>query len=308
MKGEFQLEIIKVSGNTFCIDTGTLFIPFYKINDREIIMIDSGWKEGERERLEKLLEVNELQVTAIINSHAHRDHIGNNAYFKNKYNCIIAMPSYEALICSSAANLKLFFNSLTLNDIEEQFGHLVCKTDIMITEQQNNLVINDISFKILHTPGHSPAHICIITPDEVACLGDAIISSETMAEAKLPYAFILSEDLKSKEKLKQLNCSKYVITHKGIYDDIAKLIENNIEFYKVRAEKVYELIDGAVTMEEIMRAVSENFHIRVNSVSRYTFIERMLKPYLEYLCDTQRLTVILADGGIKYIKSKVFNK
>jgi glyoxylase-like metal-dependent hydrolase (beta-lactamase superfamily II) len=302
MEGEFQLEIIKVSGNTFCIDTGTLYIPFYKINDREIIMIDSGWKEGERERLEKLLEINELQVAAIINSHAHRDHIGNNAFLKDKYNCIIAMPSYEALICSSAANLKLFFSSLTLNDVEEHFGHLVCKTDIMITEQQNNLVIKDISFKILHTPGHSPAHICIITPDNVACLGDAVISSETMAEAKLPYAFILSEDLKSKEKLKELNCSKYVISHKGIYDNIAKLIEDNIEFYKVRAEKVFQLIDGAVTMEDIMNVVSENFHIRVNSVSRYTFIERMLKPYLEYLYDTKRLSLNIIDGVIKYLK------
>jgi len=42
------MEIKEIKGNTFCIDTGMTYIPFYKLNDEEIIMLDSGWKEGER--------------------------------------------------------------------------------------------------------------------------------------------------------------------------------------------------------------------------------------------------------------------
>lgn len=300
MEGEIKVNIIKVKGNTFCIDTGTLYIPFYKINDEEIIMLDTGWKEGEGEKLERLLEDNNLKVAAIINSHAHRDHIGNNSYFREKYNCIIAMPAYEALICSSAANLKLYFSSLNLKDVEEHFGHLVCKTDIMIGEEQDSINICGINFNIIHTPGHSPAHICVVTPDDVAYLGDALVGYEVMAEAKLPYAFILSEDLKSKEKLYDLKCSKYVMAHRGMYNDVTKLIEENMDFYKSRAAKIYELLEGAMTMEDIMKTVSKSFHIRINSVDRYTFIERMLKPYVEYLCETEKLKLIIEDGSPKY--------
>jgi hydroxyacylglutathione hydrolase len=293
------MNIIKVKGNTFCIDTGTLYIPFYKINDEEIIMLDTGWKE-ERIGLERLLESNNLKVAAIINSHAHMDHIGNNAYFKDKYNCIIAMPISEALICSSAANLKLYFSGFALSDIKVQFGHLICKTDIMIDDGEESITLCGADFKIIHTPGHSPAHICIVTPDDVAYLGDSLLGYALMEEAKMPYAYILNEDLKSKARLHDLKCSKYVLAHKGMLEDISKLIDDNISFYKARAAKIYELIRTGMTMEDIMESVSSSLHIRVNSVDKYIHTERKLKPFVDYLYETGRLKIYEEDGYIKY--------
>jgi glyoxylase-like metal-dependent hydrolase (beta-lactamase superfamily II) len=296
------MEIIKVKGNTFCIDTGMTYIPFYKINDEEIIMMDTGWKVGEREGIEELLEENNYKIVGIICSHAHIDHIGNNTYLKNKYNCVIAMPAYEALVCSSTVNLKVYYSTRTLSDVTERFGHMVCETDIMISDNQDKIYVCGIKFKILHTPGHSPAHICISTPDNVAYVGDALISYEVMKGAKMPYAFILKEDLKSKTKLFDLKCSRYVVAHKGMYDDITKLINDNIDFYKNRAERIYDIIEGAMTMEDIMKSVIKSFNIHVKTVDKYALIERMLRSYVEYLNETERIELIMEDGFLKYTK------
>jgi hydroxyacylglutathione hydrolase len=296
------MEIIKVKGNTFYIDTGMTYIPFYKINDEDIIMMDTGWKVGEREGIEELLEKNNYRVVGIICSHAHIDHIGNNSYLKNKYNCIIAMPAYEALVCSSTVNLKVYYSTRTLTNVEEHFGHMVCETDIMISDNQDKIYVCGIKFKILHTPGHSPAHICIITPDNAAYVGDALISYEVMKGAKMPYAFILKEDLKSKTKLFDLKCSKYVVAHKGMYDDITKLINDNIDFYKNRAERIYDAIDSVMTMEDIMKSVIKSFNIHVKTVDKYALIERMLRSYVEYLNETGRIELIMEDGFLKYTK------
>jgi len=298
------MEIIQAKGNTFCIDTGMTYIPFYKINDDEIIMLDSGWAEGERKGIEDVLEKNNLRIVGIINSHAHIDHIGNNDYFKKKYNCIIAMSAYESLVCSSTVNLKVYYNNQTLTNVEKHFGHMVCETDIMIADNQDKIYVCGIKFKILHTPGHSPAHICIITPDNVAYLGDALISYEVMAGAKMPYAFILREDLKSKKKLYDLKCSKYVVAHKGMYRDheITKLITDNINFYKNRAESVYSVINGAMTMEEIMKAVIKDFNIHIQSIYRYAVIERMLRSNVEYLNETGMIDLKMDEGFLKYTK------
>lgn len=296
------MNILKVKGNTYCIDTGMTYIPFYKINDEEIIMLDTGWKKGEREGIEKVLESNNFKVRAIFNSHAHIDHIGNNAYFQSIYNSIIAMPAYEALICSSEVNLKLYYGSQTLKSVKEHYGHMVCKTDISIEENQHEVLICGINFRIIHTPGHSPAHICIITPDDVAYLGDALISYEVMEGAKMPYAYILSEDMKSKAKLYDLNCSKYVVAHKGMYDNITKLIDDNIDFYESRAMRIYEIIESPMTMEDILKAVIKKFDIHVNNIYRYYFIERMLKSYVEYLYDIEKLELIMENGFLKYKK------
>jgi len=297
------MEIREIKGNTFCIDTGMLYIPFYKINNEEIIMLDSGWVEGEREGIVKLLEKNKFKVVAIICSHAHIDHVGNNAFLKEKYKCIIAMPLYEALICSSTVNLKLYYNSQTLSEVTEHFGHMVCQTDIMILDNQDSITVQGIKFKILHTPGHSPAHICITTPDDVAYLGDTLISYEVMRGAKMPYAYILSEDLKSKLKLYDLKCSKYVVAHKGMYDDITELITDNISFYKNRASTIYTVIEGAMTIEDILKAVIENFKIHVKSKYRYTMIVRMLKSYVEYLNETGMIELNMDKGFLKYSKA-----
>lgn len=296
------MEIKRIKGSTFCIDTGMSYIPFYKINDEEIIMLDSGWAKGERAGIDELLEQNNFKVASIINSHAHIDHIGNNPYLKQKYNSTIAMPAYEALVCSSTVNLKVYYSSQTLSEVTEHFGHMVCETDIMILDNEDKIYVCGIKFKILHTPGHSPAHICITTPDDVAYLGDALISHEVMDGAKMPYAYILSEDLKSKLKLYDLKCSKYVVAHKGIYNDITKLITDNINFYKNRAARIYDVIDGTMTMEDIMKAVIKDFNIRVNSKYRYALIERMLRSYVEYLNETGSIELNIENGFLKYSK------
>lgn len=299
------MEIKKVKGNTFVIDTGMTYIPFYKINDREIIMLDSGWAEGERGGIDELLEKNNFKVVAIICSHAHIDHVGNNAHLKKKYNCLIVMPAYEALICSSIVNLKVYYSSQTLSEVTEHFGHMIFETDIMIWDEDERVHVCGIDFKITHTPGHSPAHICITTPDDVAYLGDALISYEVMKGAKMPYAYILKEDLNSKTKLYNLKSSKYVVAHKGMYDDITKLITDNIDFYKHRAERVYAVIEYAMTMDDILKAVIEKFNIRVSSRYKYTVLERMLKSYVEYLNETGSIELRFEDGLFKYSKLTV---
>lgn len=298
------MEIKEIKGNTFCIDTGMLYIPFYKINDEEIIMLDSGWAKEQRKGIDELLEKNNFKVVAIICSHAHIDHVGNNAYLKGKYNSVIAMPAYEALICSSTVNLKLYYNSRTLSEVTEHFGHMVCETDIMIWDNQDMIEVCGVTFKILHTPGHSPAHICIITPDDVAYLGDALISYEVMRGSKMPYAFILSEDLKSKLKLYDLKSSKYVVAHKGMYDDITKLIADNIDFYKNRAKGVYSVIEGAMTREDILKAAIKKFNINVNNRYKYTMMERMLESYVEYLNETGMIVLNMDGGFLKYSKEE----
>ena len=52
----YPVEIIKIKGQTFCIDTGMTYIPFYKVNDKEIIMLDTGWAAGEQKGIAETLQ------------------------------------------------------------------------------------------------------------------------------------------------------------------------------------------------------------------------------------------------------------
>lgn len=293
-------EIIHIKGNTFCIDTGMTYIPFYKVNEKEIIMLDSGWAEGEQEDLNKLFDFNDFKVVGIINSHSHIDHIGNNSFFKKKYDCIIAMSSFSAHICSSIEALKQYYNRHFLSCVKEHYGHLVCETDIIISENQKSVYINGVKFGIFYTAGHTLGHIAIITPDDVAYLGDSLITDKVMSGTKLPYAYDLEEDLKSKMNLLNLHSKKYVIAHKGIVDNIDNLIEENIKYYTGRAKTLLGFIDHPMTMEEILKVIVKEWKIKIQSVNKYIVVERMLRFYIEYLFETKQVELVIDDGFLKY--------
>src|SRR5690606_21781093 len=112
--------------------------------------------------------------------------------------------------CSSAINLKAFLTTSTVSEINNIFNYMIFETDVYITENHKELDFCGVNFKILHTPGHSPSHICITTPDNVCYIADGLVSYEVIETAKVPYDFIMTEALKSKEKLLTLNCDKYI--------------------------------------------------------------------------------------------------
>lgn len=296
------MEIIAVKGNTHLIDTGMTYIPFYKINEKEIIMLDTGWAAGERNGIQEALDHEQLRVAGIISSHAHVDHIGNNSYFQEKYNCVLAMHKVEAALCSSIYNLKFFFSGHPLDEVKRHYGNMVCQADILIQENQQSVKVCNVEFGLFHNPGHSPAHMCIITPDDVAYVGDGLVSHDVMEGSKMPYANVLSEDLESKEKLHELVCSKYIIAHKGIYDSIQLLIEDNIAFYRSCAQSVLAVINHPMSMEEITKAVMNTLGITAKSVNKYMAIEKMLRSNIEYLQETKMIELSVEDGFLKYTK------
>jgi len=296
------MKLFNITEKTLCIDTGMTYIPFYKLNEREIVLLDSGWGEGEKEGIDALITKEKYIVHTIINSHAHIDHVGCNAYFKEKYGTKIYVSELEANLCQSVMSIKAYFGGYTLDDVYEHYKDLIFTTDYSIKPEETKITIAQQTFTIVHTPGHSPAHITIITPDNVAYVGDVLISYEVMKGAKMPYAFILSEDLKSKEKLKTLKCLKYVVAHKGLYDNIEKLVEDNIAFYKYRAERVKEVLIHPMTHEQVLNAVIREFNIRIMSIHGQHVIERMMHSFLEYLIEIDQVYVFLDGGFIKYAK------
>lgn len=296
------MEILKVKGNTYCIDTGMTYLPFYKLNEQDIILMDSGYRE-ESAGIEELLNKHNLKIKTIICSHAHIDHAGNNAYFKEKYNCKIAMTRDEAYICSSYANLKTFYNH-PMSLIESYYKYLIFETDIIINDKQDSIILNDVEFKLVHNYGHSSDQICIITPDDVAYLADSLITHETIAGTKIPYAFILKYDLENKRALTQLNNSKYIIAHKGITDEIKELIQDNINYYSEIAENVYEEITKPMTFEDIMKCIIKKNKIAVKTVNKYKIVEKILRSYVEYLYEVGKVETIIDKGFIKYMKSQ----
>ena len=126
------MDITQVKGNTWVIVADEL-IPFYKLDDRRVILMDNGLVE-ERDDIEDTLLKNDLVPAGILCSHAHVDHCANSAYFQQKYHIPVALTAPEAGMCSSLLTLKCYFLTLPADEVARCSSCMVHKPDVIIPD------------------------------------------------------------------------------------------------------------------------------------------------------------------------------
>ena len=71
------MELLHVLGNTYAAVAATALLPVYKLNDRDVVLIDTGYAKLDRAGLTALIDGQGWRLRAILCSHAHFDHTGN---------------------------------------------------------------------------------------------------------------------------------------------------------------------------------------------------------------------------------------
>ena len=114
----------------------------------------------------------------------------------------------------------------------------------------------------------------------------------------MPFAFDLTDDLKSKQRMAELDCDAYIFCHKGLrYGSVADLAQANIDRVQRQLAACVDLVKGPMTYSEFYAAVVTAFDLPVGHPARGLHLERYIRPYLEYLIDTDQLTLIEQNGA-----------
>lgn len=291
------MELHQAKGNTWYLADWQL-IPFYKIDDTHCILLDSGLI-SQREAMEEVFRENHLIPVGILGSHAHTDHSPNHHYFKEKYGIPVALSFGEAAISRNPLMLKAYYYMLSEQQLLSfpEYREMLVDVDRIIMPDEERITFCGVTFDILHTPGHSPDHIAIGTPDGVLYLGDAVISNVSLTESKLPYFFSLETAFDTFRKLENVDYSIYITAHRGTHGEIASLIEQNKTVLQGVADHICRLINRPMTISEAIHATCEELSLLSARVRRSTYYERNIRTYLEYLVDTGKLEA-LAERGV----------
>lgn len=296
------MEIRKITEKTFYIKTKMACVPFYKAQNGQIVLLDAG-DESERDEFVGLLDGEGYRVGGIIASHAHPDHLGAVAAYQER-GAVVAMPSFEAACVSSAETLKAWYPLFTIGEIKRLFSGILFESDHLIGNHDQTVSLCGETFRIIHTPGHTPQHICIVTPDEVLYLADALMSAKECARAKLPYAFSINLDFQTKQVLRNTGTQSSILAHGGLVEDLNALIDINADIFNRKLEQMTLLFDQPMTMDQIVSRAIETLELRSRSeVYRFRILERNIRVYVEYLVDSGILENIV-DGGMNYYQKR----
>ncbi len=294
-----MLKLHHICGSTFAFETELALLPFYKLNARDIVLLDAGYAPTDRELLPQTLEACGFFVRGILCSHAHMDHVGNVSRLCGIYGCRVGAHLIEAAIAASPDSFCRHYGIHA--SIDRGAEECFVATDL-IRPGQETLDFCGATFGILHLPGHSDGHLGYVTPDGVAYLGDAIMGFSQLAGSKMPFTTQLAHDLASKRAILNLSAKAYVVAHKAILSDVRELAEANTTRLLEKVEDILASLHGTPTGGEWLAAYCEKNGWNFRSERSFSILEFGFNSAVTYLEETGRITSRRVNGNRRYLR------
>ena len=140
-------------------------------------IVDPGcYEQHEQVALSKFIAQQALQVTHLVNTHAHIDHILGNHYVKETYGVKLALHQEELPLLPAAVQYAPCYGFTAYKPAEADM--LLAAGDVI---QLGNTLL-----KVLHVPGHSPGHIALYSPQDKLCLSGDVLFQGSIGRSDLP--------------------------------------------------------------------------------------------------------------------------
>lgn len=285
------MELRHVLGRTWVAEASTALLPIYRVTDTDMILIDTGYAKLDRAGLTALIEDSGFHLRGIICSHAHFDHSGNVRYLQQRCGAKAAAHIIEAGISVNPDAYRANYVALTYGKSREIFLEECFVADTIIGPEDDFLDFCGVRFGILQLPGHSAGHIGVVTPDNVAYVGDCLIDQQQIDSAKLPTSMFIARDLQSKEFLRRTQYDAYILAHKSVVTDIAPLVDSNIAFIHRKAEELLNDLTDGMTFAQWISTFCQRENIRTKNELKFSIIERNFSNFVDWLTDEGRILV-----------------
>lgn len=150
------------------------------IGKQRAVLIDTGCGIGNLRRVVE--QLTKLPVT-VINTHTHLDHVGSNHQFSDIM--MFDHPNSRNVSRNGAPKEDLFRELLDEKFVTPPWPHgfelaRVALPPFKVSrwlKHGETLELDDICFKVLHSPGEAPDHICLLEPNErILFSGDILLN------------------------------------------------------------------------------------------------------------------------------------
>lgn len=287
------MEMLHVLGNTYAAVGSTALLPIYKLNERDIVLIDTGYAKLDRAGLVNLLDGSGLVPKYVLCSHAHFDHTGNVRYLQERYGAKAILSLIEAGISVNPDSYRANYVALTYGKSRELFLEECFTADRVLRETDTSLELDGRAFGILPLPGHSAGHLGFVTPDGAAYVGDCLISQSEIDGAKLPTSMFIARDLESKAYLKTTDYPVYILAHKEVVrrEALEGLIDRNIGFIQSKRAELLEVLEDGMTFSEWIGAFCQRENVRTHNELKFSIVERNFSNFVSWLTDSGAVMV-----------------
>ena len=152
----------------------------YVLSDKSgnCVIVDPGcYDRYEEDELLKYIQENNLNGLALLNTHAHIDHVLGNQFVLSHF----AVPYY------------LHMNDIPILNSVPNYAHLYgfegykpSPTPTVILQGGETLEFGDLVFQVMHTPGHAPGHVVFYNENEKVVVNGDVLFKGSFGRTDLP--------------------------------------------------------------------------------------------------------------------------
>lgn len=285
-------ELIKVSEKCYFVESPSK-VAIYKQNDNDVYLIDSGADKNFAKKVVNICDEQNWNIKGIINTHAHADHIGGNAYIQQKTGCDI--------FCSEID--RPFIEHPIINPLHIYGGYLPSEMrhKFFLAEASKTKSIDSADFpknlKTYDISGHSLGMIAIVTDDNIAFVGDIVSRQEIIEKYGITYLLDIKKHLQSLDFVEKMDADKFVMSHVDTVEDIRPLVKLNRDKIFEIADTIMEYLKTPTTFENLLSKLFYHYNLKM-SMMQHSLVGSTVRSYLSWLKEDGKITYIIDNNMI----------
>lgn len=166
------MEIVKFTFNPFAENTYLLVAK-----NRQTAIVDPGMSNAyEEQEMSNYIEEHNLELSLLLNTHCHIDHILGNQYIHENYGLELTSSVEEQVTLGWAEQSSKLWN------IPYKGSPAITKT----LEEGDRFYIGESEFEVLFVPGHSVGHLIFVQRDSKVIIAGDTLFRESIGRTDLP--------------------------------------------------------------------------------------------------------------------------
>lgn len=291
-----MFELIRVGEQSYYINSPAK-IGVYVTNNNDVYLIDSGNDKDAGRKIRQIIENNNWNLKAIINTHSNADHIGGNNYLQKQTGCKIFAKGVETAFTKYPVLEPAFlYGGYPCKDLRHKF---------LMAQESNVLDILHPDFpnelELIDLPGHFFDMVGIRTPDGTVFLADCISNKSTLEKYQISFIYDVEKYLETLDKVEKLNAKTFVPAHTEAVEDIKKLVHLNRQKVFEIKEKIVSICESPLNFEEILKKIFSEYNLKM-TFEQYVLVGSTIRSYLSWLRDNGDLDVIFEDNKLLWKK------
>ena len=238
------MDLIRLTDNAYHLRAGSN--AGLLVSGTRALVVDSGLDRDAARRILKHVAALQVEVAAIVITHAHADHFGGAGEVKRRTGAPVWAPVFEAAVIENPLlePVYLFAGAQPIQELEGKFILAQpCPVDSLL--QPGRQEIADFEVEAIPAPGHAHNQMMIGAPQEGICFAaDAFFPPAVLDKYGIPFYVDIDQTLATLAALPGLPYHVFAQGHGDAYDRSG--LEQVLDYNMARIEAIRELVGAAV--------------------------------------------------------------